>query len=160
MDRAYEADKETSVVCSSCHSIGRVMSERRTKQEWELLLAMHRGYYPGVDSQPMNDGSGFRRGARRCALKGAEAVRAETGQPDGPHHHAPLRAVSAAHRGMDRMGGGDAAPDAGGPLGDLRIGTRAREPIVGQVVITADPSVPPIRSPPIPASRSFARASR
>src|SRR5688572_26813290 len=80
VDRAYEADKETSVVCASCHSIGRVMSERRTKQEWELLLAMHRGYYPGVDSQPMNEGSGFRRGGRR-APEGGEARRADTGHP-------------------------------------------------------------------------------
>ena len=58
---AYAADRETSIVCSSCHSIGRAMSERRTKEEWDLLLAMHRGYYPGVDNQPMNDGQGFRR---------------------------------------------------------------------------------------------------
>lgn len=57
----YSADRETAVVCSSCHSIGRVMSERRTKQEWEGLLSMHRGYYPLVDNQPMNDGQGFRR---------------------------------------------------------------------------------------------------
>jgi quinohemoprotein amine dehydrogenase len=58
---SYGGDRETSVVCSSCHSVGRVMSERRTKQEWEGLIAMHRGYYPLVDNQPMNDGQGFRR---------------------------------------------------------------------------------------------------
>jgi quinohemoprotein amine dehydrogenase len=57
----YSADRETGTVCSSCHSIGRVMSERRTKQEWEGLISMHRGYYPLVDNQPMNDGQGFRR---------------------------------------------------------------------------------------------------
>jgi quinohemoprotein amine dehydrogenase len=39
----------------------RVLSERRTKEEWELLVAMHRGYYPLVDNQPMNNGQGFRR---------------------------------------------------------------------------------------------------
>ena len=37
------------------------LSERRTKEEWELLVAMHRGYYPLVDNQPMNGGQGFRR---------------------------------------------------------------------------------------------------
>ena len=37
------------------------MSERRTKEEWGLLVAMHRGYYPLVDNQPMNSGQGFRR---------------------------------------------------------------------------------------------------
>jgi quinohemoprotein amine dehydrogenase len=57
----YGVDRETGIVCSSCHSIGRVMSERRTKQEWDGLISMHRGYYPLVDNQPMNDGQGFRR---------------------------------------------------------------------------------------------------
>ena len=38
-----------------------MLSERRTKEEWELLVAMHRGYYPLVDNQPMNNGQGFRR---------------------------------------------------------------------------------------------------
>jgi quinohemoprotein amine dehydrogenase len=57
----YTADKETNVVCSACHSIGRPMMERRTKAEWEGLVSMHRGYYPLVDTQPMNDGQGFRR---------------------------------------------------------------------------------------------------
>jgi quinohemoprotein amine dehydrogenase len=57
----YTADRETAIVCSSCHSIGRPMSDRRTKAEWEGVIAMHRGYYPGVDNQPMNDGQGFRR---------------------------------------------------------------------------------------------------
>ena len=37
--------------CNSCHSAGRVLSQRRTKPEWELLIAMHRGYYPIIDRQ-------------------------------------------------------------------------------------------------------------
>ena len=41
--------------------MARVLSERRTKEEWGLLVAMHRGYYPLVDNQPMNGGQGFRR---------------------------------------------------------------------------------------------------
>lgn len=61
VDFSYTADKDTSDLCSSCHSVTRAMSERRTKEEWELLLAMHRGYYPLVDNQPMNAGQGFRR---------------------------------------------------------------------------------------------------
>jgi hypothetical protein len=31
--------------------MGRVISQRRTKDEWGLLVAMHRGYYPLADSQ-------------------------------------------------------------------------------------------------------------
>jgi quinohemoprotein amine dehydrogenase len=57
----YKADETTANLCTSCHSMARVLSERRTKEEWELLLAMHRGYYPLVDNQPMNGPQGFRR---------------------------------------------------------------------------------------------------
>ncbi|MDH4064842.1 MAG: quinohemoprotein amine dehydrogenase subunit alpha, partial [Acidobacteriota bacterium] len=31
--------------------LGRVISQRRTRSEWELLIAMHRGWYPLVDRQ-------------------------------------------------------------------------------------------------------------
>lgn len=44
-------DKDTDSTCSKCHSMGRVISQRRTKSEWELLIAMHRGYYPLSDFQ-------------------------------------------------------------------------------------------------------------
>jgi quinohemoprotein amine dehydrogenase len=44
-------DKDVDHVCSSCHSLGRVISQRRSKKEWELLIAMHRGYYPLSDFQ-------------------------------------------------------------------------------------------------------------
>jgi quinohemoprotein amine dehydrogenase len=37
--------------CNSCHSAGRILTQRRTKPEWELLIAMHRGYYPIIDRQ-------------------------------------------------------------------------------------------------------------
>jgi len=56
IDFKYEKDKDTEDTCIKCHSFGRVMLQRRTKEEWELLLAMHRGYYPLVDFQA------FRRG--------------------------------------------------------------------------------------------------
>jgi quinohemoprotein amine dehydrogenase len=60
------ADKDTEQVCSKCHSMGRVLTERRTKEEWELLLAMHRGYYPLVDFQA------FRRLEPRRTTPGAD----------------------------------------------------------------------------------------
>ena len=81
VDVTYDADKETAVVCSSCHSIGRVMSERRTKEEWDLLLAMHRGYYPLVDNQPMNDGQGFRRTRAPQTEPGADGRPPDNRQP-------------------------------------------------------------------------------
>ncbi|HUR33429.1 MAG TPA: quinohemoprotein amine dehydrogenase subunit alpha [Vicinamibacterales bacterium] len=61
VDFNYTADTDTGALCQSCHSFGRVMSERRTSEEWGLLVAMHRGYFPLVDNQPMQNGQGFRR---------------------------------------------------------------------------------------------------
>jgi quinohemoprotein amine dehydrogenase len=58
MDFTYQGDKETHELCSTCHSIGRVLSERRTKDEWNGLIAMHRYFYPGIDG----GSGGFRRG--------------------------------------------------------------------------------------------------
>ena len=58
IDHSY-SHKETELVCTGCHSMGRVISQRRTRQEWELLIAMHRGYYPESDYQV------FRRGSSR-----------------------------------------------------------------------------------------------
>lgn len=56
IDYTYQADRDTERTCRACHSMGRVITERRTKEEWGLLVAMHRGYYPDVDFQA------FRRG--------------------------------------------------------------------------------------------------
>jgi len=72
VEYTYTADKDTSDTCSSCHSMARVLSERRTKEEWELLIAMHRGYYPLVDNQPMNGGQGFRRTRAQQTEPGAD----------------------------------------------------------------------------------------
>jgi len=82
IEYTYDKDKDTSDTCSSCHTMARVLSERRTKEEWELLVAMHRGYYPLVDNQPMNNGQGFRR---------TRAVQTEPG-PDGrpPDNRHPM----------------------------------------------------------------------
>lgn len=49
VDETVPADVEG--VCNACHSVGRVLSQRRTRQEWELLIAMHRGWYPIIDRQ-------------------------------------------------------------------------------------------------------------
>ncbi|MDX1395673.1 MAG: quinohemoprotein amine dehydrogenase subunit alpha [Gemmatimonadota bacterium] len=51
IDHVYEADPETEWTCIQCHSMGRVITQRRTREEWELLLATHRGLYPLVDFQ-------------------------------------------------------------------------------------------------------------
>ncbi|HJU75380.1 MAG TPA: quinohemoprotein amine dehydrogenase subunit alpha [Gemmatimonadaceae bacterium] len=55
IDHRYTADTRTETVCKACHSLGRVITQRRTREEWELVVATHRGYYPVADFQ------GFRR---------------------------------------------------------------------------------------------------
>src|SRR6478672_7948778 len=72
VEYTYTADKDTADTCGSCHSMSRVASERRTKEEWSLLVAMHRGYYPLVDNQPMANGLGFRRTRPRETEPGAD----------------------------------------------------------------------------------------
>jgi quinohemoprotein amine dehydrogenase len=50
-DWAYTADTRTDNTCHACHSLGRVITQRRTRSEWELLVATHRALYPLVDQQ-------------------------------------------------------------------------------------------------------------
>lgn len=51
VDYRYEPDEDTETACRACHSMGRVLLQRRTRSEWELLIATHRGLYPLVDGQ-------------------------------------------------------------------------------------------------------------
>jgi quinohemoprotein amine dehydrogenase len=78
VDFTYEGDKDTNTLCSRCHSIGRVLSERRTRDEWTRLLAMHRYYYPGIDGAS----GGFRRGGPP-PTSAALAARGRAGEPGG-----------------------------------------------------------------------------
>lgn len=56
IDHRYTADRVTETACRACHSMGRVITQRRTRGEWDLLIATHRGLYPNSDFQA------FRRG--------------------------------------------------------------------------------------------------
>ena len=56
IDYRYTADPRTETTCRACHSMGRVITQRRTRGEWELLVATHRALYPDADFQA------FRRG--------------------------------------------------------------------------------------------------
>jgi quinohemoprotein amine dehydrogenase len=51
IDFTYTASRDTEKVCSACHSMGRVLLQRRTKEDWQMLIDMHRGWYPLVDFQ-------------------------------------------------------------------------------------------------------------
>lgn len=51
IDHRYLPDTEVEFTCIQCHSMGRVITQRRTREEWELLMSTHRGYYPLTDFQ-------------------------------------------------------------------------------------------------------------
>ncbi|MDA0328044.1 MAG: quinohemoprotein amine dehydrogenase subunit alpha [Gemmatimonadetes bacterium] len=56
LDHDYEGDSGVEYTCIQCHSMGRVITQRRTGEEWSLLLATHRGLYPLVDRQAFRNG--------------------------------------------------------------------------------------------------------
>jgi quinohemoprotein amine dehydrogenase len=141
IEYAYLADKDASDTCSSCHSMARVLSERRTKEEWELLVAMHRGYYPLVDNQPMNGGQGFRR---------TRPMQTEPG-PDGrpPDNRHPMdKALEHIAKTLPlttpEWSAWSAAMQAPRLVGRWAIvGSQAgKGPIYGQMTVTSDPSAP------------------
>ena len=49
------SDENVRTACTICHTYGLIISQRRTKEEWDLLVNMHAGYFPVVEFQ------GFRR---------------------------------------------------------------------------------------------------
>jgi quinohemoprotein amine dehydrogenase len=51
VDFKYTANTDADDVCNRCHTLGRVLTQRRTREEWNLLIAMHRGWYPLIDNQ-------------------------------------------------------------------------------------------------------------
>ena len=71
IDFTYTANADTHNLCNKCHSMGRVLSERRTADEWKLLVSMHRGVYPGIDGGSGGFRSGGGGGAGRGAGRGA-----------------------------------------------------------------------------------------
>jgi quinohemoprotein amine dehydrogenase len=92
IDYTYKTDETTANLCSACHSVARVLSERRTKDEWKLLVAMHRGYYPLVDNQPMSGGQGFMRSGGRGGGRGGQRSPQTDATADGqpPDNRHPI----------------------------------------------------------------------
>ena len=93
IDYDYAADDDTEATCIACHSMGRVITQRRTGEEWELLMATHRGLYPLSDFQALNP-----RGAGRGRVR------------DGPRSRPPLRGLSARDARVVGVVGDDADP--------------------------------------------------
>jgi quinohemoprotein amine dehydrogenase len=58
LDHEYTESREVEESCIACHSMGRVITQRRTTEEWGLLLATHRALYPLVDFQAFRRAGG------------------------------------------------------------------------------------------------------
>jgi quinohemoprotein amine dehydrogenase len=141
VEYTYTPDKDTSDTCSSCHTIARVMSERRTKEDWGLLVSMHRGYYPLVDNQPMNGGQGFRRTRPTQTEPGADGR-----PPDNRHpmEKALEHLTKTYPLDTQTWAAWSAAMQPAKLAGRWAVSgyQPGKGTIVGLVVVTADPNAP------------------
>jgi quinohemoprotein amine dehydrogenase len=56
LDYDWEGESDVEYTCIQCHSMGRVMTQRRATDEWGLLIATHRSLYPLSDFQAFRYG--------------------------------------------------------------------------------------------------------
>ena len=141
VEYAYTADKDTSDTCSSCHSMARVLAERRTKEEWELLIAMHRGYYPLVDNQPMNGGQGFRRTRPAQTEPGADGRPPDNRHPMDKAIEHLVKTLPLTTSEWARWSAAMQSPKLTGRW--ALVGTAlGKGPVYGTVVVAGDPGAP------------------
>ena len=117
VDYTYNEDKDTSDTCSSCHSLARVLSERRTKEEWGLLRRDAPRLLPARRQPADERRPGLPAVRGRC--RPSRRRRPSAGQPpsDGQGARAPHQDAAAEHLGVGRLVRGDAAAEAGRTLG-------------------------------------------
>lgn len=137
IDFKYTASADAEATCIKCHSIGRVIAQRRTKAEWELLIAMHRGWYPLVDGQAF----------RRSGPPPPTPATTTDGRPPDNRHPVekaldhlvktfPLKTPEWSAWSANMR---PARLDGTWALSGWELG---KGPIYGRVTITADPSSP------------------
>ena len=141
VDFSYPADKDTADLCGSCHAVSRVVNERRTKDEWDLLVAMHRGYYPLVDNQPMNGGQGFRRTRNAPADPPADGRPPDTRHPMDRALAHLAKAFPLQTAEWTAWSAGMQSPHLAGrwAISGYQPG---KGPIYGTMTVTADPKLP------------------
>jgi quinohemoprotein amine dehydrogenase len=123
IDHDYEGDSGVEFTCIQCHSMGRVITQRRTEDEWGLLLATHRALYPLVDFQAFRRNTldpGERHYMDEAIEHLAEVFPLET----------PEWSAWAANMRSPRLAG----------VWALSGYERGKGPVYGQVTITADPA--------------------
>ena len=135
IDFKYTANADAESTCNKCHSLGRVISQRRTKTEWDLLIAMHRGWYPLVDNQA------FRRGGPLPPDASADGRPADRRHPfeKAVEHLSrtfPLKTPEWTAWSANMR---PARLDGTWTLSGWELG---KGPIYGRVTVTADPASP------------------
>ncbi|MCY4077629.1 MAG: quinohemoprotein amine dehydrogenase subunit alpha [Acidobacteria bacterium] len=131
LDYYYAADPETQITCNRCHSIGRVLNQRRTREEWDLLTAMHRALYPFTDFQSFMrriESDESEGGDGPSAVERAVAHLAEV----FPLHTPEWTSWAANMRTEPRLEGSWA----------LVGRERGQGPVYGEVVVTVNPDAP------------------
>ena len=127
-DFDWDGDSDVEFTCIQCHSMGRVITQRRTEEEWGLLIATHRSLYPLSDFQafryggPASDQDDPRHPRERAISHLAEVFPLET----------PEWSAWSATKRPARLAGTWA-------LSGYEPG---KGPIYGSVTITADPNNP------------------
>lgn len=134
IDFAY-SDRETEKACAQCHSIGRPMLQRRTGEEWALLIAMHRGYYPLVDRV------GFRRLQPLTPDTGSEGEPSDNRHPMDKAIDHLSKAFPLHTPEWEEWSANMREPKLAGTW-SLSGHQPGKGPIYGRVVITADPEAP------------------
>src|SRR5687767_1361997 len=135
IDFKYAANADAESTCNKCHSLGRVISQRRTRSEWELLVAMHRGWYPLVDNQA------FRRGGPQPRGRSADGRPPDTRHPvekavDHLAETFPLKTADWAAWSANMR---PARLDGTWTLSGWELGKGA---IYGTVTVAVDPATP------------------
>ena len=135
IDFKYTANADAESTCNKCHSLGRVISQRRTRSEWELLVAMHRGWYPLVDNQA------FRRGGPQPRGRSADGRPPDTRHPvekaiDHLAETFPLKTAEWAAWSANMR---PARLDGTWTLSGWELGKGA---IYGTVTVAVDPATP------------------
>jgi len=104
IEYSYPGDKDTERTCTACHSMGRVVSQRRTKEEWTLLLEMHRAIYPGTDTVFRRSPGGRRGGASQSgagslpAAAQSSAPQSSAAPDDNRHPDRKSTRLNSSHR--------------------------------------------------------------
>jgi quinohemoprotein amine dehydrogenase len=117
--------------CASCHPMAQALSWRRSREEWDLLVDMHRGYFPVVEN------TSFRRPS--YPAQGGGGGGAGSGSTPGQSANP---AATGTRRGLDQMVGAVEYLAKGNPLHTPEWaawqGSRGEPRLAGKWLVAAD----------------------